>query len=256
MYRAFNLTGCNWEKVSGGTGDAIFKNNSDIVRKSLEPFLNGEIVDGTKLANFWFPAIEANVFISHSHRDAEHAIKLAGWLKENLGLDCFIDSCVWGHAADLLKIIDIDQCKIPNSENFDYDKRNGSTSHVHMMFSNALNVMIDSTECVIFIKTDNSITSTKSIEKTQSPWLFFELGTMRIIRRKKPSRKVVRRENFSRDIVKASEFLRVEYEVPLSELTPLSGTQLDDWNQAYRARPDAGKHSLDFLYDIVTTVET
>ena len=251
MYRAFNLTGHPWGEISRAKGDAIFNATRETVKQSLESFLNGQIIDGTKLTNHWFPTVKADVFISHSHKDEEDAIKCAGWLKSEFDLDPFIDSCVWGHAAELLRIIDTEYCKIPKSELFDYEKRNDSTSHVHMMLSTALSAMLDTTECVIFINTPNSITSSESIAKTQSPWLSFELGAMRVIRRKKPSRKADKIRNFaneSLDIIKAAQF-KAEYEVPLTELACITGTQLEDWRATYQANRARWKHPLDGLYE-------
>src|SRR5256885_1298762 len=106
MHRAFNLTNCDWSEIDREAGDAIFKENREEVRTSLEAFLNGKIVDGTKLTDHWFPTVNADVFISHSHKDEEQAVKCAGWLKSKLGLNPFIDSCVWGYADNLLKQID------------------------------------------------------------------------------------------------------------------------------------------------------
>ena len=247
MYRAFNLTACDWNDISRENGDAIYKRNADTVRRSLESFLNDKIVDGTKLKAHWFPTFKADVFISHSHMDEVDAIKCAGWLKDQFGLEGFIDSCIWGHADDLLRIIDRKYCLNPNGETYDYDKRNGSTSHVHMMLSIAIAAMLEAAECVLFINTPNSITSNESVSKTQSPWLFFELGTMRIIGRKKPERKIVQEEHFAK---KATD-LKVEYEVPLSELTPLNFAHLNAWRDAHQTNPsNKGKHTLDLLYEI------
>jgi len=60
------------------------------------------------MQDFWFPQINANIFISHSHNDEKKAITLAGWISETFHLKAFIDSCVWKCSNDLLKIIDND----------------------------------------------------------------------------------------------------------------------------------------------------
>jgi hypothetical protein len=252
MYRAFNLVGHPWGEISRELGDVIFNKNKMMVRESLESFLDGQIVDGTKLAEHWFPTIKADVFISHSHNDEEDAIKCAGWLKSEFDLEPFIDSCVWGYADDLLKMIDNKYCRIPDSESYNYEKRNGSTSHVHMMLSGALSAMLDATECVVFLNTRNSIKSSESIAKTQSPWLSFELGTMRVIRRKKPIRPVQKIRNFaneSREIIKASRF-QAEYEVPLDELTEINATDLNNWRTTYQGNRSQWEYPLDCLYDM------
>lgn len=252
MYRAFNLTGHPWGKISREMGDVIFNKNKLMVRESLESFLDGQIIDGTKLAEHWFPTIKADVFISHSHNDEEDAIKCAGWLKSEFDLDPFIDSCVWGYADKLLKMIDDKYCQNPGGETYSYEKRNGSTSHVHMMLSGALSAMLDATECAIFLNTRNSITSSESIDKTQSPWLSFELGTMRVIRRKKPirpDRKIRNFANESQEIIKASR-ARFEYEVPLDELTAINGVELEKWRVAYSDNKNQWAHPLDCLYEM------
>jgi hypothetical protein len=253
MYRAFNLTGDPWAGMSRASGDAIFSETRATVKQSLESFLNGKIIDGTKLTGHWFPTIKADVFISHSHKDEEEAIKCAGWLKSEFHLHPFIDSCVWGYADNLLKLIDNKYCLNPGGDTYSYEKRNGSTSHVHMMLSTALSAMLDATECVIFINTRNSITSSESVDKTESPWLSFELATMRVIRRKTPDRQLGQIRNFANeelDIMKASQF-KAEYEVPLSELTPLTGAQLVKWNENHQSTPRFNrKHALDLLYEI------
>jgi hypothetical protein len=90
------------------------------------------------------------------------------------------------------------------------------------------------------------------VDKTQSPWLFYELGTMRIIRRKKPARVVrLQLENLSRgEIVKASKDFRAEYEVPLNELTPLTSDQLIAWQKQFRQSSPKRQNALDLLYEI------
>lgn len=256
MYRAFNLTGHPWGGINRDRGDAIFNKARATVKHSLESFLDGHIVDGTKLTKNWFPTIPADVFISHSHKDEEDAIKCAGWLKGEFGLEPFIDSCVWGYADNLLKLIDNKYCLNPGGETYSYEKRNGSTSHVHMMLSTALSAMLDATECVIFINTPNSITSSESIAKTQSPWLSFELGTMRIIRRKKPTRHIIRLEHFSEGkVVKASTDYTAEYKVPLSELATLTVAELEEWRNTYQTRFRGRRHALDILYENVLEVD-
>lgn len=58
--------------------------------------MNDEIIDGDAISQDWFPNINSNIFISHSHLDEEYVIAFAGWLKKNFNLNAFIDSCVWG----------------------------------------------------------------------------------------------------------------------------------------------------------------
>src|SRR4051812_17008773 len=128
MYRAFNLTPCNWSKFSPDVGAKLNEANNSRVKKALQDFIENKKVDGTKMRNHWFPQLDADVFISHSHSDQIDAVKLAGYLKQTFGLTSFIDSLVWDYADDLLKQIDNEFCLNEGKETYSYEKRNGSTS--------------------------------------------------------------------------------------------------------------------------------
>lgn len=247
MYRAFNLTNSDLSDLPSEDGAISYNQNKSLVKKSLEAFLAQGVLDGTKLKEHWFPSIEADIFISHSHADEDSAIKFAGWLERNFGLTTFIDSCVWGHANNLQRSIDDQYCFTPDREHYEYSKRNLSTSHVHMMLVAALSEMLDSTECVFFINTSNSISSAdEAISKTKSPWLFYELSAIRTLRRRKPARQVTLLENMSRHLKKAAASLELEYCVPLSDLTAVTPSQLNSWRASNSLM---GSDALDLLYD-------
>ena len=143
------------------------------IEKIINSFIKDDAsLDGSKMQANWFPQIKADIFISHSHKDEKLALALGGWLKETFGLTAFIDSCVWGYSNYLLKLIDDVYCRNINRNSYDYDKRNYSTSHVHMMLSVALTQMIDNTECLFFLNTPNSITPDTIINQTESPWIY------------------------------------------------------------------------------------
>ena len=229
MYRAFNLSGIKWEDYANDAAVSLNEANKNLVKKALKEFLDKEKIDGTKMQNDWFPEIKANVFISHSHKDQAAAIKMAGFLKSNFGLESFIDSCVWGYADDLLRLLDDKYCLNENRETYSYEKRNGSTSHVHMMLSTALGKMIDAAECVIFMNTPNSITSNDAVTKTLSPWIYYELGLMRVIQKRLPGdhRPKPILESFANK--RAAAALQIEYSVPLGDLTEINADHLNEW---------------------------
>lgn len=128
----------------------------------------------------WFTPIRSHIFLSHSHDDEEMVKQLAGYLKHTYGIECFIDSCVWGYANDLLKEIDNRYCRYQETDGqffYEYDNRNRSTSHVHMLLNGALAKMINKTECLFFINTPNSVNAqdVENPSKTASPWIYSEL---------------------------------------------------------------------------------
>lgn len=140
------------------TGRKLHEAHQSQVRKVIAAFRtpNGEL-NASKMTANWFPQIKADIFISHAHQNEKEAIQLAGWLKSEFDLVSFIDSCVWGYADELLKLIDDEYCKNLSGNNYNYEKRNRSSSHVHMMLSTALSTMMDKTECLFFLNTPHSI---------------------------------------------------------------------------------------------------
>lgn len=146
-------------------------------------------LDGDEIQNHLFPEKDVDVFLSHSHADEDEVIKLAIML-ERQGLSVFIDSCVWGNAFDLLKVIDDEYCYNTTTGNYGYIQRNYSTSHAYMMLNTALHRMIDSCEVFLFLGTPNSVSINESIGSTEvedsvkSPWILSELALIQHIRRK------------------------------------------------------------------------
>jgi len=262
MYRGFNLN-LNWDdkddKLYFEIGNEMFERYSTKIRKTLKDFvLDDETLDATKMQTNWFPMINADVFISHSHKDRKRAIALAGWLYDSFKLKVFIDSCVWGYADDLLKLIDNTHCYDPITETYNYKLRNYSTSHVHLMLTTALNMMIDNSECVFFLNTPNSITTTDIINKTESPWIYAELLMTQLIRKQTPNRDYTK--FFSKGIV--NENLRMKYETDLSHLIKIDVDTLNVWIHKYNKKNDFKTFKnylvmeentfipLDFLYEL------
>lgn len=254
MYRGFNLRIPNDfnNNQSRSIGEEILKKTNECVKESLDNYLldNGSLY-GNKIIEDWFPEIKSHLFLSHSHNDKEKAMTIAGILHEEFKIVTFIDSTVWGYANELLKKIDNKYCLHTNGENYDYDKRNYSTAHVHLMLSTALNKMIDNSECLFFLNSPNSIsTSTEITNRTNSPWIFSEIATSKIIRKETPQRLQRETKLFSaKDLVIMNESaqirLSVDYDLELSHLTELNTNDLLRWKDTKVNSPE---NALDNLY--------
>ncbi|MCB9190033.1 MAG: hypothetical protein H6599_12230, partial [Flavobacteriales bacterium] len=100
MYKGYKLnigdeaTKAFSEKEILDLGTPLVLENKKIIKGSLDKFRFDEdgIIDGTVMQQEWFPEIEADIFISHSHKDEQVAIGLAGFLNKVHGLSSFIDS--------------------------------------------------------------------------------------------------------------------------------------------------------------------
>lgn len=268
MYRGFNLS-ISKEFTAGfssnpadqmllnarcsDAGGKLYSDYCQNVKTVFNGFLKGSVLDGGKLQKNWFPQVKADVFISHSHADVDIAKHLAGWLSLTFDINSFIDSCVWGHADDLLKQIDKQYCWQEETKTYNYVSRNKSTSHVHMMLSTALGMMIDATECIIFLNTPSSITSKdvmeeKEITKTKSPWIFSEIATTHIVEKKK-KRSLVCNEHLSHKTAGIGP--DIEHPIDLTSLTPINIDTLNNWKRCLPFQPK--QHPLDILYQITRT---
>ena len=242
----------------GKTYTSVQENN---IKKTIDSYLfsNGTL-NGSNMQENWFPQIKADIFISHSHKDEKLALALAGWLKETFGLTAFIDSCVWGYSNNLLKLIDDVYCRNINRNSYDYDKRNYSTSHVHMMLSVALTQMIDNTECLFFLNTPNSITPDTIINKTESPWIYSEISISQLLRKKDLQEYRIMEQNESLKTFSEDKKLNIQYDLPTDHLVDINGYVLRKWEETWKDIGISSKypqysenlriHALDKLYEL------
>lgn len=243
----------NWDYLVN-TGRSQFDEIKTSVERDLTTFTNPDgSLQADDIVNNWFPSINADIFISHSHKDEEYVLGLAGWLKTHFGLNSFIDSAVWGYSDELLKKIDNKYCKSRNGDTYDYQKRNRSTSHVHMMLSTALMNMIDRCEVFLFVETQNSFTLSEYLDsdgETESPWIYSELSLVDKLRESIPER--IKRNVASYDSVELSESLedlRIKYPADISNLIPLTYSFLIKWKKIGNVVHKA--NNLDKLYRLV-----
>lgn len=236
------------------TGIELFNQHEKEVQDCLSQFITEDgVINGSDLKEHWFSISDKDIFISHSHKDINRVKAFAGWLYETFGLESFIDSCSWGYCDKLLKKIDRKYCYNPKRKTYDYDLRNYTTSHVHMMLSTALAEMLNRTECVIFFNTPNSISLSdelskiKKHESTLSPWIYFELSMMTLIQSTPPRKDFL--EHFEhRDDIK------IKYDVSkfLKELTKIDDDILLSWENKWNKHPIKCKEeALEVLYEII-----
>lgn len=161
------------------------------IEKSLEKYVNDDVIAGSKMQNDWFPEINADIFLSHSSKDKKLVNAIAGWIHDKFDLNCFIDSNVWCYAGDLSdKLNDSYSNKEDNGKGgflYNHKKCLKVSEHVNTMLNIALQRMIDKCECIFLINTENSISikkDSKNIDITYSPWIYSELVCSEIVRKK------------------------------------------------------------------------
>lgn len=210
-------------------GKLAVNNHKRKIQSTLDKFknYNGNL-DGDKMQSNWFPQINADIFLSHSHADENLVIALAGWLKQIFNLEVFVDSCIWGYSKNLQKIIDEKYSKNLQG-NLDYKKVLYASSHVHMMLNTALMQMIDNCECIIFLNTPNSVKPREVIDQVVSPWIYSEIGMTKLVRKKSLRSHRTKYLNES----KVFSQLEIEYNLNTDHLIKLTLNNLIRWQKNY-----------------------
>jgi hypothetical protein len=224
-----------------------------------ELILSGEPIDAQEVADNLFPGDSPNIFLSHSFKDKDKALKLAGILEEK-NLSVFIDSEVWGSVYGLLRDIDNEYCFQAQTNTYSYEKRNQSTAHVYMILNTALHNMIDRAEAFLFIGSENSlVASAKDMtgldddQKTCSPWIHSELMISSMIRAKIPKRFQRRRTFIGKSETSMEQFdeartLTVKHPAPVKHLKLIDQGTLNEWLETVRT----GDGALDRLYSLTS----
>lgn len=263
MYQAFNVSinTDNFEVLGDidyycRIGKKLFDEDKEVIVNDLDKYISmGDSLSAKDMMDDWFKQINADIFLSHSHKDEKLVVALAGWLWEKFQLKSFIDSTVWGYSNNLLKSIDDKYCKNPDGY-YNYEKRNYSTTHIHMMLSMSLLSMMDRCECLFFINTPNSFIPKSELDNgnTLSPWIYSEITASSMLRIKKPINRYVPVCDSLQEGLESYKEKSYQIEYPLNKehLIDLGISDLNSWD--YRQRECRGEHSLDLLYKLTQKV--
>lgn len=257
MYKAFKIydndieIDCNTAEYMQylKAGKKLYASCKQEIENNLKKFQNKDgSLNGRKLTESWFPLISSDIFISHSHKDLNTALLIAGFLYKTQNIISFIDSCIWGYANDLLRAIDNEFC-LKSNGSYSYEKRNFSTSHVHMMLSVALTKVIYNTECLLFLNTPNSIYPKDTIperikeDETLSPWIHTEIEMTKLVQTRTPNEHRV----FQKSYCVFDESINIRHSANTSNMEIITYEQLVSWaNKKYSDKFKA----LDMLYTI------
>ncbi len=256
MFKGFKLSSIDFGGKSNfyrTIGQEQYGKYESRIKKTLKSFLfNDNSLDGSKIIEYWFPSVDVDIFISHSHKDKSTVLELSGWLSHEFGIKSFIDSCIWGYGNELIRLLDDEYSWLDEANRvYNYRKVVNSTSHVHMMLSTALNAMIDKTECLFFYDTPNSIESFENTDKTNSPWIYSEIAFTHIVRQRIPERVrnlITETRSYSDGVEHFEKALKVKYDVDSSHLVEINAEILNKWTEFYSRRND--EIALDLLYEM------
>ncbi|MGL2802092.1 TIR domain protein [Helicobacter pylori] len=112
----------------------------------------------------------AQVFLSHSHADKNEALKVKGYLEEDLDAECvFIDSLFWDYKDDVLNKL---------AEYAEYDDNDISVikDAFTLILRESLEYMIKKCPYFVFLKSKNSVSLNQDLlDITYSAWIYEEL---------------------------------------------------------------------------------
>lgn len=271
MYMGFNLSleeDTDIWKAAGGydkcvtVGENHLNEQKAAYETDLKCYVSEKELDGTKIQNEWFPQVQADIFISHSHDDKTLACALAGWLHQIFGLRCFIDANVWGYADELLRemndrLSDKRQTDVGGYKFvYCHESCKRVSQHVNVMLSIALQKMIDKVEAVIVLNTERSVPVCDNYEmnKTYSPWIYSEIVCTEIVRRK-PLSSYRDKNHVMLEHVSDETKTPISYTVSLAHLNPLTVDDLSKWMDLYHENWQDYVCALDALYESVCNEE-
>lgn len=259
MYKAFQLDFSTFDIsiLQGyiGVGKQLYDEHKASFQKSFSGYLDPDgLLDGSKIEEDWFPQSDFafDLFLSHSHKDEEIMIALAGYLNQKLNLSCFIDSQLWGYCDELQSKMDERCCRYNEvKKTWNYDDRNVSTSYVHNMLMVALTKMMDATECFLFAKTAAS-TIKDQADKTLSPWIYSELSVSKMLRPQPKRQEQVILFESGGQIRTYSLEAQMKFTPPMDHLIKLSWYDILDWVRLVERNEIFGNtpHPLDVLYKL------
>ncbi|WRF04035.1 TIR domain protein [Helicobacter pylori] len=107
----------------------------------------------------------AQVFLSHSHVDINKALKVKGYLEEDLDAECvFIDSLFWDYKDDVLN-------KLAK-----YDDISRIEDAFTLILRESLECMIKKCPYFVFLQSKNSVSLNQGLSQiTYSAWIYEEL---------------------------------------------------------------------------------
>ncbi|WQW43710.1 TIR domain protein [Helicobacter pylori] len=142
---------------------------------------DGIVLNHNKIKEAFFSPFKpqlknAQVFLSHSHADKNEALKVKGYLEEDLDAECvFIDSLFWDYKDDVLNKL---------AEYAEYDDNDISVikDAFTLILRESLQDMIEKCPYFVFLQSKNSVSLNQGLSCNQdllkitySAWIYEEL---------------------------------------------------------------------------------
>ncbi|GAA8752608.1 toll/interleukin-1 receptor domain-containing protein [Helicobacter pylori] len=186
----------------------IYELIKDAKHSNDDIILNHNKIKEAFFSPFKLQLKNAQVFLSHSHADKNKALKVKGYLEEDLDAECvFIDSLFWDYKDDVLNKL------------AEYDDTSKIEDAFTLILRESLQDMIEKCPYFVFLQSNNSVSLNQGLSQiTYSAWIYEELRIAHSISAISESRPIPMMESFqvSHDI---SPFLENLETITLKELS-------------------------------------
>lgn len=204
-----------------------FQNNTD-------EWLNAE-----NIQHDWFPLNHSQIFISHSHKDLETALKIKYLIETVFNIKVFVDYTDWGNVINLLQQLKWEFSGV--SEN-----NNNAAICAYIMLAEVLVKMLDKCECIFFLQTNNSVIKNKrELQFTSSTWIHHELFAATYLRSQSPAERM-------KSIQESGRQMKYPIHSYLKGFIDLSINEFHDWVIKGKSCSGIDRHPLELLYQRVS----
>lgn len=268
MYKRFNAdinelySNLYLQNYNDSTYDGSFNTSLDDFTKNIK-CAYGKEINVDNIVDEWFPKVKADVFLSHSHKDKEKVIQFANYLYEKFHITAFIDSEVWKYMNDLLDQLNNEYCMTDDHKYYWYKNTLYTSENIHTILTASLMKMIDETECVIFLNSNNTTVNMAQNKETNSPWIYIELMINNIMRKQEPGRNRIDEGEVKKAAILEEAAMDSKPPVFSFDTTPLldsfkklNSSHFKYWESEYQKNEHqikAPAMSLDILYKIANS---
>lgn len=206
-------------------------------------------LNANTIAEHLFPEKKCHIFLSHSHADEQVAIEFAAGMRK-IGIEVFVDSCVWGYAQDLTDKINekfASSQKLADRVTFEYYAATNNIINISTILNSALQRMIQKCEAFVFLRTENSvpITDYPVSDLTLSPWIYSELQFSSLVEITGKNRVSLEKFETTASINKRSSDISFAHKIMNEHLVKIDAPELTNW---YSNNTERGIDALDSLY--------
>ncbi|WKE64648.1 hypothetical protein PVT67_13350 [Gallaecimonas kandeliae] len=197
MYKRYVLEIDDFEYlIENFKGDELEYASKEVEQRGhVLELVNGKISASEISAKLLNNSCKPHFFLSHSSQDKELVTKFANYLYETFEIKSFIDSQLWGNIREATTEYLEKYCR-GDGDYYFLDPALRAINNTDSILSSALLEAMDQSDCIIFVKSNNSAelnfefnkipeSEVKYNQYTLSPWIAIEIRYANFLRVKR-----------------------------------------------------------------------